>query len=99
MRETQPHRHLGGDSVKCWNLDVYNPMGIQGLLQGQLYLLIFIIFVYLNTSFKSITNKLSFHLCACTRGKNVIPRVVAACRWGDESGKLMYPSTFGHVPT
>jgi hypothetical protein len=24
--------------------------------------------------------------------------MAAACRWGVESGKFMYPSTFGHVP-
>jgi hypothetical protein len=24
--------------------------------------------------------------------------MAAACRWSVESGKLMYPSTFGHVP-
>ena len=34
-----------------------------------------------------------------TRCDNLIPRIVAACRWGVESGKLMYSSTFGHVPT
>jgi hypothetical protein len=67
-------------------------MGLQGLLQGQLYLFIFVNLVYLNTSFKSIPKKL-FHLCACMRGNNLIPGVVAACRWDDESGKLLYPST------
>jgi hypothetical protein len=29
----------------------------------------------------------------------LIPRIVAACHLGVESGKLMYLSTFGHVPT
>jgi hypothetical protein len=33
-----------------------------------------------------------------TRCDNLIPGIAAACRWGVESGKLMYPSTFGHVP-
>jgi hypothetical protein len=37
--------------------------------------------------------------CACTRCDNVIPGMAAACRWGVESGKLMYPRTSGHVPT
>jgi hypothetical protein len=37
-------------------------------------------------------------LYACTRSDNLIPGMAAACRWGVESGKLMYPSTFGHVP-
>jgi hypothetical protein len=27
------------------------------------------------------------------------PGIVAACHWGDESGKLVYSSMFGHVPT
>jgi hypothetical protein len=30
---------------------------------------------------------------------NLIPGIVAACRWGVESGKLVYSSTFGRVPT
>jgi hypothetical protein len=30
---------------------------------------------------------------------NLIPGMAAACRWGVESGKLTYPSTFGHVAT
>jgi hypothetical protein len=34
-----------------------------------------------------------------TRCDNLLPGMAAACRWGVESGKLMYPSTFGHVPT
>jgi hypothetical protein len=25
--------------------------------------------------------------------------MAAACRWGVESGNLIYPRTFGHVPT
>jgi len=29
----------------------------------------------------------------------VIPGIVAACRWGVESGKLVYSSKSGHVPT
>jgi hypothetical protein len=29
----------------------------------------------------------------------LIAGMAAACRWAVESGKLMYPSTFGHVPT
>jgi len=28
-----------------------------------------------------------------------IPGIVAACRWGVESVKLVYSGTFGHVPT
>jgi hypothetical protein len=35
----------------------------------------------------------------CTRCDNLIPGMTAACRWSVESGKLMHPSTFGHVPT
>jgi hypothetical protein len=34
-----------------------------------------------------------------TRYDNLIPGMAAASHWGVESGKLMYPSTFGHVPT
>jgi hypothetical protein len=34
-----------------------------------------------------------------TRCDNLIPGMAAACRWGVESGKLMYPGTFGHVST
>ena len=34
-----------------------------------------------------------------TRRDNLIPGIVAACRWVVESGKLVYSSTFGHVPT
>jgi len=30
---------------------------------------------------------------------NLIPGLIATCRWGVESGKLVYSSTFGHVPT
>jgi hypothetical protein len=30
---------------------------------------------------------------------NLIPGIVPACRWGVASGKLVYSSTFGHVPT
>jgi len=30
---------------------------------------------------------------------NLIPGIVAAYRWGVESGKLVYSSMFGHVPT
>jgi len=33
------------------------------------------------------------------RRENLIPGIVAACCWGVESGKLVYSSTFGHVPT
>jgi len=33
------------------------------------------------------------------RCENLIPGIVAACRWGVESGRLVYPSTFGHIPT
>jgi len=29
---------------------------------------------------------------------NLIPGIVAAFRWGVESGKLVYSSTFGHDP-
>jgi len=45
-----------------------------------------------------IYNKLSAILC-CTRCDNLIPRIVAACRWSVESGKLVYSGMFGHVPT
>jgi hypothetical protein len=38
-------------------------------------------------------------ICTCTRSDNLILGMAASCRWGVESGKLMYPSTFGHVPT
>jgi len=31
------------------------------------------------------------------RCDNLIPGIVAACRWGVESGKLVYSGTFGHV--
>jgi len=34
-----------------------------------------------------------------TRCDNLVPGTVAACRWGAESGKLAYSSTFGHIPT
>ena len=34
-----------------------------------------------------------------TRCENLIPRIVTACCWGVESGKLVYSSMFGHVPT
>jgi len=34
-----------------------------------------------------------------TRCYNLIPGIVAACRCGVESGKLVYSSTFGHVTT
>jgi hypothetical protein len=34
-----------------------------------------------------------------TRYDNLIPGKAAACSWGVEPGKLMYPSTFGHVST
>jgi len=30
---------------------------------------------------------------------NLIPGIVAACRWGIETGKLVYSNTYGHVPT
>jgi hypothetical protein len=30
---------------------------------------------------------------------NLILGMITAVRWGVELGKLMYPSTFGHVPT
>jgi hypothetical protein len=33
------------------------------------------------------------------RCDNLIPGIVAACRWGVESGKLVYSCTFGHVPS
>ena len=38
-------------------------------------------------------------MCVCTWCDNLIPGIVAACRCGVESGKLVYSSTFGHVPT
>jgi hypothetical protein len=34
-----------------------------------------------------------------TRSDNLISGMAAACRWGVESDKLMYSSTFGHVST
>jgi hypothetical protein len=34
-----------------------------------------------------------------TRCDNLIPRIVAACHWGVESGKRVYSSTFRHLPT
>jgi hypothetical protein len=34
-----------------------------------------------------------------TRYDNGIPGMAAACHWGAESGKLMYSSTSGYVPT
>jgi hypothetical protein len=34
-----------------------------------------------------------------TRCDNIIPGMAAAYRWGIQSGKLMYPSTFVLVPT
>jgi len=33
------------------------------------------------------------------RCDNLIPGIVAACRWDVESGKLVYSSTFGYVQT
>jgi len=30
---------------------------------------------------------------------NLIPGIVAVCPWDVESGKLVYSSMFGHVPT
>jgi hypothetical protein len=33
-----------------------------------------------------------------TRSDNLIPGMAAACRWGVESGKLVYPNMVGHVP-
>jgi len=35
----------------------------------------------------------------CTWCDNLIPGIVAVCCWVVESGKLVYSSTFGHVPT
>jgi ribosomal protein L40E len=40
-----------------------------------------------------------FQTKLCTRCDNLIPGMATACRWGVESGKLMYPSMFRHVPT
>jgi hypothetical protein len=41
-------------------------------------------------------------VCVCVyiymRCDNLIVGMATACRWGVESGKLMYPSTCGHVP-
>jgi len=34
-----------------------------------------------------------------TKFVNLIPGIVAACRWGVKSGKLVYSGTFRHVPT
>jgi hypothetical protein len=41
----------------------------------------------------------SLNNASYTRRENLIPGMAAACRWGVESGKLMYPSTSGYVPT
>jgi hypothetical protein len=35
--------------------------------------------------------------CEHTRCNNLIPGIVAAFRWGVESGKLVYSSMFGHI--
>jgi len=40
-----------------------------------------------------------YSLILSTRCDNLILGIVAACRWVVESGKLVYSSTFGHVPT
>ena len=34
----------------------------------------------------------------CTRCDNLIPGIVAVCRWGVESGKFVYLITLGHGP-
>lgn len=34
-----------------------------------------------------------------TQFDNLIPEMAAACRWGVELGKLMYPSIFKHIAT
>ena len=41
------------------------------------------------------------HNCYINSSKcnNLIPGIIVACRWGVESGQLVYSSTFGHVPT
>jgi hypothetical protein len=39
------------------------------------------------------------HKWRYTKCDNLIPGMAAACCWGVESGKLMYHSTFGDVPT
>jgi len=54
-----------------------------------------------NKTMKNVcsTNLKQDERCNNTRCDNLIPRIVAACCWGVESGKLMYSSTFGHVPT
>jgi hypothetical protein len=46
-------------------------------------------------------NKLCISLVILThtRCDNLIPGIVAACRWSVESGKIVYSRTFGHVPT
>ena len=39
------------------------------------------------------------YLCKYTWCDNLIPGIVATCRWRVESGKLVHSSMFGHVPT
>ena len=39
------------------------------------------------------------NLAVHTSCDNLIPGIVAAFCWGVESSKLVYSSTFGHVPT
>jgi len=39
------------------------------------------------------------HIIQYMRCDYLIPGIVAVCPWGVESGKLMYSSMFGHVPT
>jgi hypothetical protein len=39
------------------------------------------------------------YLCKYTWCDNLIPGIVATCRWVVESGKLVYSRTFGHVQT
>jgi hypothetical protein len=41
----------------------------------------------------------SANYSAYTQSHNLIPGMSVLCRWGVESGRLMYPIMFGHVPT
>jgi hypothetical protein len=47
----------------------------------------------------NLSSEVDRHTAKHTRCDNLILRMAAACHWGVESGKLMYSSMFGHVPT
>jgi len=66
------------------------------VLNSQNILLILLIFIHIHTYIHTHTHT---HTYTHAWGANLIPGIVAACRWGVESGKLVYSSTFGHVPT